>query len=317
MKISTGPFDESFADGRFRFAARVRQHANQQLRPLGQFDFAEVERLSFDQLAVHNGRGNHLRLLAILRRGGRRIGVGGKHAVGRRLAGLNRERRRHVEARRQAFEFEFDLAVEFVLARGNRSEFFAAARVHRPILLGNAHGEIGPRRPHGELILVSIATEPAHVGHANQVVAVGRRGERDPRIAAHLSPFVVVVFVVQRVLRQAVGDERFVGPMRLDDVARLVRRSRCRRGGSGPARRRRTGPPSLRSVPLSPFRPSRRRSRSTEIGGRVRRNCGSSSTTSRLCVMSRPVRAPLRAARARTTHHPRPPVQPRCGRRWP
>src|SRR4029079_17019941 len=105
---------------------------------------------------------------------------------GRCLASLNRKRRRNLEAGRQAFDFEINLAVEFIFSRSNCCEFLAAARVDRTILLDQLHREVWPRRPHGELILVSVATQPTHVRYATQVVACGRRDELNAGIAAPL-----------------------------------------------------------------------------------------------------------------------------------
>jgi len=122
-----------------------------------------------------------------------------------------------MKAGRQAGDADADLAVEFILSRGDDRKLLAAAGVHGFVLVDDLHLEIGPRLAHGELVFVVVAAEAADVGDADQVVALGRGRERNARIAAQLACVIIIVFVVECVLRQAVGDERFAGLVRLLD----------------------------------------------------------------------------------------------------
>ncbi len=135
---------------------------------------------------------------------------------------LDRDRRSGGEARRETGQLDPDRPFEAVHPLRLDAELRAASGRDRRLSTMDDDLEVGPPRPDREGVLVLLALEPADVTDPDQVVAVVRRGEGQPRIGPQLPPAVVVVLEVEIEDRQAIRNQVGSRRIRLDDVARLA-----------------------------------------------------------------------------------------------
>ena len=174
------------------------------------------------------GRRDHARLDRGRRRCSRpRFGLDDSERL--ELAGLDQEGRRDPKAGRKLADVHADRSFEAVQSFGRDLEFLGASGIDPGICAGQCDLEIGALRTNRQRIAVIRTAEAAHVLELDQIFAVGRRGKVQSRVFAELAMGIVVVLVVNRKHRQAIGDELCTWRMRLNDVTRFPERMGQRR----------------------------------------------------------------------------------------
>src|SRR5947209_4780770 len=137
------------------------------------------------------------------------------------MAGLDDNGRGSGETGGEVRDIDFDVAIETVNAFGGEGELFAAASVDSRISAVESDFEIGLGLANDETVGKALAAVAAGVSDANEIGAIGRRGEKEAGVGAKFALTVIIVGVIEREDRQAIGNEFGSGWMGLDDVSRF------------------------------------------------------------------------------------------------